>query len=82
MRIIPVLDIFRGCAVHARGGNRVSYAPLSSQLAPGTTGDALAIVRAFHDRLGFRDLYLADLDAITVRVAQRELRRGIATARA
>jgi phosphoribosylformimino-5-aminoimidazole carboxamide ribotide isomerase len=53
--------------------------PLSSQIAPGTPADALAIARAFHDRLGFRELYLADLDAITGRVAQRELRRAIAT---
>ena len=39
------------------------------------------MARAFHDRLGLRELYLADLDAITGRAAQRELRRAIATDR-
>jgi phosphoribosylformimino-5-aminoimidazole carboxamide ribotide isomerase len=81
MRIIPVLDILGGQAVHARGGHRDSYAPLSSQLTPGKPGDALAIARAFRDRLGFRELYLADLDAITGRAAQRELRRAVAAER-
>jgi phosphoribosylformimino-5-aminoimidazole carboxamide ribotide isomerase len=81
MRIIPVLDVLGGRAVHARGGHRASYAPLSSQLAAGAPGDALAIARAFRDRLGFRELYLADLDAITGRAAQRELRGAIAADR-
>jgi phosphoribosylformimino-5-aminoimidazole carboxamide ribotide isomerase len=78
MRVIPVLDLFGGRAVHARAGNRASYAPLSSQLAPSALGDARAIARAFRERLGLRELYLADLDAITGRAPQRELRRAIA----
>ena len=81
MRVIPVLDILGGRAVHARAGNRASYAPLSSQLAPDAPGDALAIARAFADRLGFTELYLADLDAIMRRPPQRALRRAIAGAR-
>jgi phosphoribosylformimino-5-aminoimidazole carboxamide ribotide isomerase len=79
MRVIPVLDLFGGHAVHARAGDRASYAPLSSQLAPGASGDARAIARAFRERLGLRELYLADLDAITGRAPQRELRRAVAT---
>lgn len=63
--------------MHARAGNRASYAPLSSQLAPTTTGDPGAIARAFRDRLGLRELYLADLDAIVGRAPQRETRRAI-----
>jgi phosphoribosylformimino-5-aminoimidazole carboxamide ribotide isomerase len=81
MRVIPVLDVLGGKAVHARAGNRDSYAPLSTHLAPGSPGDALAIARAFHDRLGFRELYLADLDAIMRRAPQRALRRAIALER-
>jgi phosphoribosylformimino-5-aminoimidazole carboxamide ribotide isomerase len=80
MRIIPVLDILGGRAVHARAGNRDSYAPLSSYLAPGRVGDPLALARAFHDQLGFEELYLADLDAIMGRPPQRSLRRAIAGA--
>jgi phosphoribosylformimino-5-aminoimidazole carboxamide ribotide isomerase len=41
-------------------------------------GDALALARAFRDRLGFRELYLADLDAITGGAPQRALREAIA----
>jgi phosphoribosylformimino-5-aminoimidazole carboxamide ribotide isomerase len=81
MRIIPVLDILGGKAVHARGGHRDSYAPLSSQLAPSAPGDALAIVRAVRDRLGVRELYLADLDAIMGGVLQRVLGAAIARER-
>ncbi|HET7552537.1 MAG TPA: HisA/HisF-related TIM barrel protein [Gemmatimonadaceae bacterium] len=78
MRIIPVLDILGGRAVHARAGNRASYAPLTSQLVPSASGDAVTIARAFRERLGLRELYLADLDAITGRDAQRQLRGRIA----
>ena len=80
MRIIPVLDILGGRAVHARAGDRDSYAPLSSYLAPGRAGDALALARAYHDQLGLAELYLADLDAIMGRPPQRSLRRAIAGA--
>jgi phosphoribosylformimino-5-aminoimidazole carboxamide ribotide isomerase len=78
MRVIPVLDLFGGHAVHARAGDRASYAPLSSQLAPSVVGDARAIARAFRERLGLRELYIADLDAITGGAPQRSLRRAIA----
>jgi uncharacterized protein related to proFAR isomerase len=80
VRIIPVLDILGGRAVHARAGDRDSYAPLSSYLAPGRAGDPLALARAFHDQLGLDELYLADLDAIMGRPPQRSLRRAIAGA--
>lgn len=78
MRVIPVLDILGGYAVHARAGNRDSYAPLASQLAPGEPGDAVAIARAIRDRLACRELYLADLDGIMGRPPQRALRSAVA----
>lgn len=81
MRVIPVLDILRGQAVRARAGDRHSYAPLSSQLAACVPGDAVAIARAFRDRLGFRELYLADLDAIMGGAPQRVLRTAVARER-
>lgn len=80
MRIIPVLDVFDGKAVHARAGNRASYAPLTSQLAPDAPGDAMAIARALRRRLAARELYLADLDAIMGGKPQRELRSEIVSA--
>ena len=61
-RIIPVLDVRGGVAVHARGGHRDDYAPLRSRLRPGS--DPILLAEAVRDVFGLRDLYLADLDAI------------------
>ncbi len=75
-RLIPVLDIMAGLAVHAIGGDRGHYRPLRSLLHEGA--DPVGMARAYRDALGLRDLYLADLDAIAgapPRVAlYRELR--------
>ena len=62
MRIIPVLDIRRGTAVHAVAGDRDHYGPLRSVLHGGP--DPIALARAGRDVWGLNDLYLADLDAI------------------
>lgn len=80
MRLIPVLDLRRGRAVHARGGERARYGELRSVLARGAPGDAVAVaraVRAEHARRsgeqGRPALYVADLDAIEGGAPQREL---------
>ena len=44
MRIYPVMDIKGGVVVHARGGERVRYAPISSRIAP--SAEPLAVARA------------------------------------
>ena len=62
LRIIPVIDIRGGQAVHAVAGVRDNYRPLRSNLRPGS--DPILIAQAVRDRFGFHDLYLADLDAI------------------
>lgn len=62
MRIIPVVDVKGGQAVHAIAGDRAHYQPLRSVVHPGT--DPLAIARALRETFGFAELYLADLDAI------------------
>ncbi len=62
MRVVPVLDIKNGRAVHARGGDRSLYAPLRSPFYP--SSDPFAAARAMRDRLGVDELYIADLDAI------------------
>ncbi len=69
MRVIGVVDLFAGRAVHARAGQRDRYAPV--QAVAGLTietGDALALARAYVDRLGLTELYVADLDAILGRL--------------
>ncbi len=62
MRIIPVLDLKAGIAVLAKGGDRAHYAPVCSILHEGS--DPLELARAYRDRLGLSEVYLADLDAI------------------
>ncbi len=65
IRIIPVLDLKDGVAVHAVRGHREAYAPVRSVLAE--SADPVALARAFVRRLGCRECYVADLDAIAGR---------------
>ena len=64
MQLIPVLDLMRGAAVQARGGERERYEPVRTVLAPGSQGDPLALILAYRDNLGARECYVADLDGI------------------
>lgn len=62
MDVIPVIDIKNGQVVHAQGGRRVSYRPIETPLSPTS---APADVAAGLLRLAaFRQMYIADLDAI------------------
>jgi phosphoribosylformimino-5-aminoimidazole carboxamide ribotide isomerase len=61
MKIIPVIDILNGVVVHAVRGNREQYQPLQSVLC--SCVDPVAVAGAFKD-LGFKEVYVADLDAI------------------
>lgn len=62
MRLIPVLDLRDGLAVHARRGERDNYQPVVSVLTDNAEPSSLA--QAFHEKLGLSELYIADLDAI------------------
>jgi phosphoribosylformimino-5-aminoimidazole carboxamide ribotide isomerase len=70
MRVIPVIDLLGGIVVHAVGGRREEYRPvvsrLTSSVRPADVGRALA------ERFGFRELYVADLDAIAGQKLNRE----------
>ncbi|MEM3379096.1 MAG: HisA/HisF-related TIM barrel protein [Candidatus Bathyarchaeia archaeon] len=61
MKVIPVIDILGGKVVHAVRGRRKEYQPLKSILCAST--DPLDVAAAFR-KLGFSELYVADLDAI------------------
>jgi phosphoribosylformimino-5-aminoimidazole carboxamide ribotide isomerase len=63
MRVVPVLDLKGGVAVHAIRGERHAYAPVQSVLSP-SSADPVALARAFQARLGCDACYVADLDAI------------------
>jgi phosphoribosylformimino-5-aminoimidazole carboxamide ribotide isomerase len=74
VRVIGVLDLSNGMAVHAKGGARAHYGPVQS--IPGirlTPGDALAIGSWFVKKCGLREVYIADLDALRGRPLQRAL---------
>jgi phosphoribosylformimino-5-aminoimidazole carboxamide ribotide isomerase len=62
LKVIPVIDILNGEVVHAVKGKRDEYKPLVSLLVNST--DPVEVALAFRN-LGFSELYLADLDAIT-----------------
>jgi phosphoribosylformimino-5-aminoimidazole carboxamide ribotide isomerase len=62
LRVIPVLDVKQGVAVHAIGGERAQYRPIRSALHAGS--DPLGLAQAYREILGLDELYLADLDAI------------------
>jgi phosphoribosylformimino-5-aminoimidazole carboxamide ribotide isomerase len=62
MRVIPVIDLKGGVAVHAVRGDRERYRPLRSRIAEGS--DPVQITRAVRARLGLDELYVADLEAI------------------
>ena len=61
LKIIPVIDILNGVAVHAVRGRRKEYQPLKSILCD--SADPVAVASAFKT-CGFEELYVADLDAI------------------
>jgi phosphoribosylformimino-5-aminoimidazole carboxamide ribotide isomerase len=64
MRIVGVIDVRGGRAVHAVGGRRAEYVPVATAADMRIDGDAGLLATAYVDALGARELYVADLDAI------------------
>lgn len=62
MRVLPVIDLKGGVVVHGLAGRRDEYRPVVSRLT--SSCDPVDVARAFRDRLGLTEFYLADLDAI------------------
>lgn len=62
LKLVPAIDVKGGVVVHAREGRRVEYKPLrSSKLC--NSNLLLEVVNCFR-RLGFKEIYLADLDGV------------------
>ena len=61
-RIIPVIDILNSTAVHAIKGERDKYRPLKSKIL--STSNPLEIVKILKSQFHFKEVYIADLDAI------------------
>jgi phosphoribosylformimino-5-aminoimidazole carboxamide ribotide isomerase len=64
VRIVGVIDLKDGRAVHASGGDRQRYQPVSL-----VDGDAIRLAEQYR-RLDVPEIYVADLDAISGRPAQ------------
>ena len=72
MRLIGVIDLAGGRAVHARRGVRARYAPVGVAAGCPIDGDPIALARTYVDRLGLAELYVADLDAIAAEPRTQE----------
>jgi phosphoribosylformimino-5-aminoimidazole carboxamide ribotide isomerase len=77
MRIVGVIDLKGGRAVHAVGGRRDAYQPVARVGGERIDGDALALAHAYRDGLGLDELYVADLDAIAGHTPHRTLVGGL-----
>ena len=79
MRVIGVLDLLGGRAVHARAGQRDRYEPVQTVAGMAIEpGDAVALARTYLRHLGLTELYAADLDAILGRPRQDALVASVA----
>jgi phosphoribosylformimino-5-aminoimidazole carboxamide ribotide isomerase len=62
MQVIPVIDLKDGYVVHAKKGERDRYEKIQSVLVD--SAEPLVVLKAFQDKLGCFQFYIADLDAI------------------
>lgn len=75
MKLIPVIDLMQGQVVRAVRGDRKSYRPVESRLCAGS--DPATVARALCEHCATRQLYVADLDALTGGPAQLEVLRAL-----
>ena len=71
MKIIPVIDLLGGQAVHAVKGQRAHYQPLKSSLCSGC--EPFEVANALLKQSHSQTLYIADLDALMGNGPQTEL---------
>lgn len=62
MNIIPVIDLLNGIVVRGVAGRRDQYRRIHSKIA--ATPDPSVVMNALQQTYGFREFYVADLDAI------------------
>ena len=62
INVIPVIDLLDGKVVHGKAGQRASYQPIQSVLAD--SAEPMEVCQSLQQHFGFKDLYVADLNAI------------------
>jgi phosphoribosylformimino-5-aminoimidazole carboxamide ribotide isomerase len=62
--VVPVLDLRGGEVVHAQRGDRAAYRPIRTPLAEGGGSAPEAVLGGLLTLAPFRQIYIADLDAI------------------
>lgn len=78
MLVVPVIDLMGGAVVHARRGERATYAPITTPLA--RSADPEAVVAGLLAVAPFANLYIADVDAIEGRPAHDATVKALAKA--
>jgi phosphoribosylformimino-5-aminoimidazole carboxamide ribotide isomerase len=71
LRIIPVLDLMDGVVVRGIAGQRDNYRPIISQLT--SSAKPLDVASVLIERFGPKEIYVADLDAISGKVWNRNI---------
>jgi phosphoribosylformimino-5-aminoimidazole carboxamide ribotide isomerase len=71
MDIIPVIDLLDGHVVHARRGDRSNYRPIHSILRNGS--EPLSIIDGLLELYPFKQIYIADINAIQKRCSHERL---------
>jgi HisA/HisF family protein len=71
MEIVPVIDVRMGVAVRAVAGDRENYCPLATPHGAGA--EPIAVTKGLVGLFPFRTIYVADLDGIEGRGANRPL---------
>jgi len=77
MRVLPVIDLQRGVAVHGRAGERDRYRPVESVLS--ASADPWELARGFQRHLQLDSLYVADLDALSGQPVQWTVLESLAS---
>jgi phosphoribosylformimino-5-aminoimidazole carboxamide ribotide isomerase len=78
MILIPVIDLMHARVVRAIRGDRGSYQPIVSKLCAGS--DPVTLARTLAGHCAARQIYIADLDALTGGAAQADVLRDIVIA--
>jgi phosphoribosylformimino-5-aminoimidazole carboxamide ribotide isomerase len=78
VRIIGVIDLKDGMAVHARHGRRDTYAAVEQSAGTPIDGLPFTLARHYVEAFGLTEIYVADLNAIASRAPQTETIRRLA----